>query len=99
MKVQAFVLAFVATATSAAFLENYIVSKEYIEHINSKAETWKAGHNFHPETSTNYIKGLLGVHPDHKKFMPPMKESLLGYEQVPKEFDPRKKWTTLVPFP
>ena len=93
MKALAFILAFVATATSAAFLENYIVSKEYIEHINSKAETWQAGHNFHPETSTNYIKGLLGVHPDHKKFMPSMKESLLGYEQVPKEFDPRKKWT------
>ena len=79
----AFVLAFVSL-TSAAYIENYLLSDEFISHINSKAKTWTAGRNFHPETSDNYIKGLLGLHPDHKKFLPASKPKLLGYEELPK---------------
>ena len=79
----AFVLAFVSL-TSASYIENYLLSDEFISHINSKAKTWTAGRNFHPETSDNYIKGLLGLHPDHKKFLPASKPKLLGYEELPK---------------
>lgn len=83
-----FLILFLATFASA----NYLHSDEFIQEINSKSKTWTAGRNFHPETSTNYIKTLLGVHPDHKKFLPPPKSRLLGFEQLPKEFDPRQKW-------
>jgi cathepsin B len=62
----------------AASFQNYLNSNEFIAEINAKATTWKAGRNFHPETSTNYIKSLLGVHPDHKKYLPAKKPSVLG---------------------
>jgi hypothetical protein len=62
----------------AASFQNYLNSNEFIDEINAKATTWKAGRNFHPETSTNYIKSLLGVHPDHKKYLPAKKPSVLG---------------------
>ena len=35
---------------------NYILSDDFIDEINSEATTWTAGRNFHPHTSTNYIK-------------------------------------------
>lgn len=88
-----FVLAF-SFSSAASFFENYLFSEEFISHINSKTTTWKAGRNFHPETSTNYIKSLCGVHPDHKKYLPPKKAKLFGVEELPKEFDPRTKWPT-----
>ena len=80
-----------SVAYGAAF-QNYLHSDDFIADINSKAKTWTAGRNFHPETSTNYIKGLLGVHPDHKKYLPPRKQPVLQVEELPKEFDPREKW-------
>jgi len=89
-----FVLALVSFSSAASFFENYLFSEEFISHINSKTSTWTAGRNFHPETSTNYIKSLCGVHPDHKKYLPPKKAKLVGIEELPKEFDPRKKWPT-----
>ena len=78
-----FVLAF-SFSSAASFFENYLFSEEFISHINSKTTTWKAGRNFHPETSTNYIKSLCGVHPDHKKYLPPKKAKLVGIEELPK---------------
>ena len=79
-----FVLALISFSSAASFLENYLFSEEFISHINSKTSTWTAGRNFHPETSTNYIKSLCGVHPDHKKYLPPKKAKLLGLEKLPK---------------
>merc|ERR1712088_311314 len=76
----------------AASFQNYLNSDEFIDEINAKATTWKAGRNFHLETSTNYIKSLLGVHPDHKKYLPAKKPSVLGFEELPTEFDPRVQW-------
>jgi hypothetical protein len=48
-----------------------VISDHFIETINSKAKTWQAGRNFHPLTSTNYLKTLMGVHPDHREYLPP----------------------------
>ena len=83
LSVLVFVLAF-SFSSAAAFFENYLFSDEFISYINSKTTTWKAGRNFHPETSTNYIKSLCGLHPDHKKYLPPKKANLLGFEKLPK---------------
>ena len=74
---------------------NYIISQEFIDHINSANSTWVAGRNFHPETSLNYFKTLMGVHPAHKRFLPARKVyELEGLEDIPDEFDPRQKWST-----
>ena len=45
-----------ANAASAKDHHNYILSDDFINEINSEATTWRAGRNFHPQTSTNYIK-------------------------------------------
>ncbi len=86
-------LLLMATAASAgATHQNYIVSDAFIETINSAKSTWTAGRNFHPGTSSNYLRGLLGVHPDHRRHMPAQKQRLLGLESVPEQFDSREKW-------
>jgi len=92
------ILAAAAYVTSAEHRpwdwHNYILSDDFIDEINREATTWTAGRNFHPHTSTNYIKTLLGVHPMHEKHMPPLREPhLLGdLQDIPSEFDPSSKW-------
>ena len=72
---------------------NYILSEKFIERINAKNSTWTAGSNFHPETSSNYLRGLMGVHPSAHLFMPPVKENLQGSDSdIPESFDPREQW-------
>ena len=75
-----------SSVLGAASFQNYLTSDNFINEINSKAKTWTAGQNFHPETSTNYIKGLLGLHPDHKKYLPAKKTALLGESKFPTYF-------------
>ena len=72
---------------------NYILSDKFIERINAKNSTWTAGRNFHPETSSNYLRGLMGVHPSAHLFMPEVKEYLQGPDpDIPESFDPREQW-------
>ena len=75
-------------------VQNFAVSNNLIQRINAKAKTWKAGQNFHPKTSENFLKSLMGVHPDHHEFLPEIKPKLLGLEEMvfPPSFDPRDKW-------
>merc|ERR1719347_996684 len=51
-----------------------------------------AGTNFHPGTSHNYLKRLMGVHPESHRYLPAPKRVLLGVESLPESFDPREKW-------
>lgn len=92
MKGVLILLAFLVGLSKAISFQNYLLSDHFIDEVNKKATTWTAGRNFHPETSMSYIKDLMGLHPDHKKFLPEKKPSLLGFEQLPKEFDPRTHW-------
>ena len=85
-------LAMTLAAAALVTADPHILSDDFIAEINRKATTWKAGANFHPMTSENYIRGLMGVHPMHEKFLPAPKPALLGFEAVPEEFDPRVKW-------
>merc|ERR1712203_924682 len=71
---------------------NHVLSEHFIEKINSANSTWTAGRNFHPETSHNFLKTLMGVHPMAHKHLPPPKPSLFGGEGLPENFDPREKW-------
>lgn len=94
MKLKILFLSLVAVANASILNHhNYIFSDAFINEINAKATTWKAGRNFHPETSTNYIVGLMGLHPDHQRYMPEKAPRLLGFESLPESFDPREKWS------
>jgi len=71
---------------------NPVLSKSFIAKINAANSTWVAGTNFHPGTSHNYLKRLMGVHPQAHRHLPPPKKALLGFESLPESFDPRDKW-------
>uniref|UniRef100_A0A1B6G399 Peptidase C1A papain C-terminal domain-containing protein n=2 Tax=Cuerna arida TaxID=1464854 RepID=A0A1B6G399_9HEMI len=70
------------------------LSDEFIDFINSVQSSWKAGRNFPKDTSFDFIRGLLGVHPDSKKPENRLetKRHLLGTEQIPDNFDSRTQW-------
>lgn len=69
---------------------HHSLSDEFIEEVNQKATTWKAGRNFNKDTSMNYIKGLMGAKKPNKKLLP-LSTSYTGIE-LPEEFDARKQW-------
>ena len=54
-------LSVAAYAASANDRHNYMLSDDFIDEINREATTWRAGRNFHPLTSTNYIKVSRGI--------------------------------------
>merc|ERR1711971_1541988 len=56
---------------------NHVLSDHFIEKINSANSTWRAGRNFHPETSHNFLRTLMGVHPMAHKHLPPAKPTCL----------------------
>merc|ERR1712106_1125422 len=80
------------TACAQATHHNHILSDHFIEQINQANSTWTAGRNFHPMTSHNFLRTLMGVHKDAYKHMPAKKEMLLGVEDIPDTFDPREQW-------
>merc|ERR1712107_637005 len=70
---------------------NHILSEHFIEKINSANSTWTAGRNFHPETSHNFLRTLMGVHPMAHKHLPPPKPTLLGGGIIAGEFRPSRE--------
>jgi len=70
------------------------LSQEFIDEINSKAKTWRAGQNFAPHVSMNYIRTLMGVHEDAHKFRLEEKAPTLyeSKDDLPEEFDSRTNW-------
>jgi len=90
--VRALLALFLVVGTHAVH-HNHILSDHFIKKINAANSTWTAGRNFHPQTSHNYLRGLMGVHPDADKHRPPFQNTLLGLENIPTSFDPREKWT------
>jgi len=53
----------VGVVVAQAAHHNHVLSQTFIEEINSANSTWRAGANFHPSTSHNYLRTLMGVHP------------------------------------
>ncbi|XP_037027746.1 cathepsin B [Bradysia coprophila] len=69
------------------------LSQEFVDKINAKATTWKAGRNFGPHVTMNYVRSLLGVHEDSYKFRLEEKPTLVGYrDDLPEQFDARENW-------
>merc|ERR1712018_659859 len=91
------ILGVVAVTAGGAFgsEDNYILSDEFIAEINQKAKTWTAGRNFDVKTPRSRFMGMMGVHPENNRSLPPVREDNYTEEQlkdVPAEFDPRVEW-------
>ncbi|KAG6448409.1 hypothetical protein O3G_MSEX005490, partial [Manduca sexta] len=68
-------------------------SDEFIDLINSKQSTWRAGRNFRKDTSLKHIKGLLGVIKDPNPIELPLKTHHPDViASLPETFDLRDKW-------
>ncbi|XP_047024372.1 cathepsin B-like [Helicoverpa zea] len=68
------------------------LSDEYIQEINLKQNSWKAGRNFRPDTPMSYIKNLLGARRGEKKNLPIMKYDAELIANLPVSFHPSDKW-------
>nr|CAC87118.1 cathepsin B-like protease [Nilaparvata lugens] len=75
------------------------IANKWIDAINNNPKsTWKAGHNFHPDTPMSYLQGLLGVSElesnlaDLDKYEEMEENEENKKIKVPKYFDARKKW-------
>ncbi|XP_060847848.1 cathepsin B-like [Rhopalosiphum padi] len=76
----------------------YFLEKDFINKINEKATTWKAGVNFDPSTPKEHILRLLGS----KGVQIPNKvnynmyktedDAYSSYVEIPIKFDARKQW-------
>jgi len=80
-------------------LNNHVLSDDFIEETNRKANgLWTAQRSFHPQTSENYLKGLMGalvgsdglvLRTSNLKKTQACDEDL---DDLPTEFDPRVQW-------
>ncbi|XP_044268997.1 cathepsin B-like [Tribolium madens] len=87
----AVVLATVALVYGSVHL--HPLSDEFINRINSKQSTWKAGRNFDIGTPISHIKKLLGVLPK-TEITPtlPKKNHSINDQDIPESFDAREAW-------
>lgn len=82
-----------ALAASEAANIPHPLSDQFINLINSKQNSWKAGRNFPLHTSFDYIKKLMGALKDD--FFASLEDRRYGpelIESLPASFDPRDKW-------
>ncbi|CAG9786127.1 unnamed protein product [Diatraea saccharalis] len=69
------------------------LSDEFINLINSKQTTWRAGRNFHVNTPMEHIKRLMGtITDDNLKRLPVVMHTQELIDSLPDNFDPRDKW-------
>ncbi|XP_050437993.1 cathepsin B-like isoform X3 [Adelges cooleyi] len=73
----------------------HFLQPEYINKLNEKTSTWKAGENFPPDTPIEYLKGLLGSRSVKAAAKGPFKTQDSNYnslQYIPETFDARKQW-------
>merc|ERR1712154_591301 len=73
------ILGVVAVTAGVAFgsEDNYILSVEFIAEINQKAKTWTAGRNFDVKTPRSRFMGMMGVHPENNRSLPPVEKTII----------------------
>merc|ERR1719187_1248788 len=81
--------AFLALASA----ELHPLSDEFLQVLQSKTTTWKAGRNFHKDTPLEFLKGLNGVLPSPKGPKPNRRIGSVpkGFD-IPENFDAREQW-------
>lgn len=90
LRVKCFVL-LISFAACSSYVHPF--SEEFIDIINSKTTTWKAGRNFAMQMPLNAITNLLGaLKDDYYKKLPTVTHELELIESLPENFDPRDKW-------
>lgn len=67
------------------------LSDEFIETINSKQSTWKAGRNFHVD-SLSQLHGLFGTLENPNKTLPFKVHAVSAREELSSFFDSRVQW-------
>jgi len=86
-------LGLVSSVCSQEPHHNHILTDTFINSINNAGSTWTAGRNFHPATSHNYLRTLMGVHPSAHLFLPKIRDVIKGSNpDIPDTFDPRTTW-------
>ncbi|CAG9786126.1 unnamed protein product [Diatraea saccharalis] len=69
------------------------LSDEFIDLINTKQTTWRAGRNFPVNTPMKHIKKLMGALTDENlKKLPVVTHTQELIDSLPDNFDPRDKW-------
>lgn len=69
------------------------LSDKFIDEINKKATTWRAGRNFDENISMFHIRQMMGVHPDHQQYQNPVFfHNIDDDTELPEEFDSRAQW-------
>uniref|UniRef100_A0A2A4J6I6 Peptidase C1A papain C-terminal domain-containing protein n=1 Tax=Heliothis virescens TaxID=7102 RepID=A0A2A4J6I6_HELVI len=92
IEVQAIMQILFALAVSTTKIEDTL-SDEFINLINSKQNSWKAGRNFPVNTPLTYIKNLIGAMEDENfAKLPKMTHNAELIANLPEAFDPREKW-------
>jgi cathepsin B len=87
------VVVLASIALSYGGVKLHPLSDEFINEINSKQTTWKAGRNFDVNTPICHVRGLLGVLPK-KANAPklPVKTHAVNLDAIPESFDAREAW-------
>ncbi|GAB6019815.1 hypothetical protein CHUAL_001356 [Chamberlinius hualienensis] len=88
------ILALVCGTTSANPPKLHPLSQEMINFINSVQNSWKAGQNFHPNISMEYLKGLMGAWPTENRLPVLSHDNLISQSgfSIPASFDAREHW-------
>lgn len=68
-----------------------VLLQETIDHINNIQSHWKAGHNFKLGTTTQHVKGLLGVPTGYRSRLP-IQHWKIDADSIPDTFDARDQW-------
>lgn len=68
------------------------LSDEFINYINLRASTWKAGRNFNKNIPMSYVKKLMGALPEPDSVKLPRLQHNLQGVQIPEQFDAREEW-------
>jgi len=70
-----------------------LLSDEFIDEINSKQSTWKAGRNFPKDFPIESIYQMMGVLPQSSENRLPVKEDVVvSVQDIPENFDAREQW-------
>ncbi|KAJ8968625.1 hypothetical protein NQ314_002205 [Rhamnusium bicolor] len=82
----------VAISYAQASIQLHPLSDEFINEINSKQSTWKAGRNFDVNVPISHLRSLVGVLDEETEILPEKQHELIEAVKIPESFDARNEW-------